>query len=381
MQIRNVIWSCPFDVSGYSQMGQSLALALSRNGYKVRFEAQTVSLSLKDSGLNDREKIDSLRTTQVDEPYIRVNMTVPDRFLRDRSAKINVGYTLVETDFVSKHWVACCNQMDGILTSTEFSRRSLINSGVSVPVAVMPHCHTPDQFTTKRYSIRGLRDCNFLFVADLTPRKGWDKLIQAYCEAFDETSPVTLTLKVYNHDFSPESQERCKSLIRKAIVDTGKIPNVNTAPIYFYGHCLPNTCVQRFINSFECIVSPHSGEGWGLICSQAMLLGKPVIATNYSGNLDFMNEKNSYLVSASERVPIPDEMVQINSTYAGQTWPVISVPELGDTLKRVAASPYDRITIGSKARKTIEDNYTELNAARAFAAGIKASSEKKIWLI
>ena len=46
----------------------------------------------------------------------------------------------------------------------------------------------------------------------------------------------------------------------------------------------------------DCFVSLHRSEGFGLGLAEAMLMGKPVIATGYSGNLDFMNRENSLLV-------------------------------------------------------------------------------------
>ncbi len=46
----------------------------------------------------------------------------------------------------------------------------------------------------------------------------------------------------------------------------------------------------------DCYVSLHRAEGFGLGLAEAMYLGKPAIATNYSGNVDFMTPENSYLV-------------------------------------------------------------------------------------
>ncbi len=46
----------------------------------------------------------------------------------------------------------------------------------------------------------------------------------------------------------------------------------------------------------DCYVSLHRAEGFGLTLAEAMAIGKPAIATGYSGNVDFMNERNSYLV-------------------------------------------------------------------------------------
>ena len=60
-------------------------------------------------------------------------------------------------------------------------------------------------------------------------------------------------------------------------------------------------------------VSLHRAEGFGLTLAQAMSLGKPVVATGYSANTEFMSEENGYLVPyrlvpVAERVPsLPDD--------------------------------------------------------------------------
>lgn len=54
--------------------------------------------------------------------------------------------------------------------------------------------------------------------------------------------------------------------------------------------------VTALMNSCDCYVSLHRAEGLGLTIAEAMLLGKPVIATAYSGNLDFMDADTSLLV-------------------------------------------------------------------------------------
>ena len=51
-----------------------------------------------------------------------------------------------------------------------------------------------------------------------------------------------------------------------------------------------------YIDMCDCFISLHRSEGFGLPLAEAMLLGKPVIATNYSGNLSFMTPENSWLV-------------------------------------------------------------------------------------
>ncbi len=59
------------------------------------------------------------------------------------------------------------------------------------------------------------------------------------------------------------------------------------------------------IDAADVVLSLHRSEGFGLLLAQAMLAGKPVIATNWSGNCDFMSEENSFLVPYT-LVPVKD---------------------------------------------------------------------------
>ena len=54
--------------------------------------------------------------------------------------------------------------------------------------------------------------------------------------------------------------------------------------------------IAALIAKADCYVSLHRSEGFGLTLADSMALGTPVIATGYSGNMDFMDERNSYLV-------------------------------------------------------------------------------------
>ena len=61
--------------------------------------------------------------------------------------------------------------------------------------------------------------------------------------------------------------------------------------------CVPGARAQIALTaSCDCYVSLHRSEGFGLTMAEAMSHGKPVIATGYGGNLDFMTQENSYLV-------------------------------------------------------------------------------------
>ena len=66
--------------------------------------------------------------------------------------------------------------------------------------------------------------------------------------------------------------------------------------VHIMDQYVPAERKDAMLGACDCYVSLHRAEGFGLPLAEAMYLGKPVIATRYSGNLDFMSDSNSYLV-------------------------------------------------------------------------------------
>jgi glycosyltransferase involved in cell wall biosynthesis len=126
----------------------------------------------------------------------------------------------------------------------------------------------------------------FLFVFDMCSsfeRKNPLAVIRAFRRAFRREEPVTLALKVSRGGTDPESLALLQA-------EAGR------AGVIVIDRILPQDQLFGLMNACDCYVSLHRSEGFGLTLAEAMSLGKPVIATGYSGNLDFMTEHNSLLV-------------------------------------------------------------------------------------
>jgi glycosyltransferase involved in cell wall biosynthesis len=135
--------------------------------------------------------------------------------------------------------------------------------------------------------------------------------------------------------------------------------------------------VLSLMDACDAYVSLHRSEGLGLTMAEAMLMGKPVIATNFSGNVDFMDDSNSLLVPY-ELVklgwPIPPydghlEWAQpsvehaaqyMRRMYDDQAW----ARELGERGKRSAETNLSLHTAGERIAKRLEEIRT-LRRARA----------------
>ena len=96
-------------------------------------------------------------------------------------------------------------------------------------------------------------------------------------------------------------------------------------------------------------VSLHRSEGFGLTMAEAMARSRPVIATGYSGNLDFMNETNSCLVPYT-LVPVPEG----SGPYPNTThWAEPSVEAAAATMRWVIDHPDEASRLGERARRSI----------------------------
>ena len=108
---------------------------------------------------------------------------------------------------------------------------------------------------------------------------------------------------------------------------------------------LPEADMAGLMAAADIVISLHRSEGFGLVPAQAMALGKPVIATAWSGNLDFMNKDNSALVSYS-LVPVHDPEGAFQSD--NQSWADANVEDAAEWLRRLAGDADLRAAHGRK---------------------------------
>jgi glycosyltransferase involved in cell wall biosynthesis len=158
-------------------------------------------------------------------------------------------------------------------------------------------------------------------------------LIEAFKKAFPRNKNVELILKPSN--FSEEFQKS----IYEAIGNSTRIKILNKF--------LPESDFYQFMKSLDCFVSPHRSEGFGLHCAECMAIGTPVIATGYSGNMEFMNDKNSFLIDY--------KLVKSTDHYYGDDahWAQPDMDSLVDLMKSSLVKDEKRIMEAKKDIDTI----------------------------
>ncbi len=115
--------------------------------------------------------------------------------------------------------------------------------------------------------------------------------------------------------------------------------------------------IRNLIRCTDCFVSLHRSEGFGLGLAEAISLGKPVIGTGYSGNMDFMNKNNSFLVDY-ELIAVQSEQYPFSEN---QYWAEPDLEQAVEYMDNLVKNPELGIKTGEKARLWIQKEFSYLS--------------------
>jgi glycosyltransferase involved in cell wall biosynthesis len=253
---------------------------------------------------------------------------------------------------VDEIWVGSCFTADAFRGYTD------------KPVKVMPCVVEPEPSPRMTRADFGLpeRACLFLYAFDanstLARKNPWD-VIRAFRRAFrpeERRGPVRLVIKTINLARLPAAQAR----LAREVAEAG-------------GLLIEDDVTQAELDALialcDVYVSLHRSEGFGLGMAEAMYLGRPVIATAYSGNMDFMTQLNSCLVGYRLRpiaVTENREFEGMSSIYeTGQLWADPDIDQAARWMRRLYSSPAERRRLGEAAAATIKRDYAASVASGA----------------
>ena len=353
----DLIWKAPIiDCSGYSSAARGYLRACLEAGIAIRAVDRSRSTNLYGKGI-DQPLLDlyaRLSKTEVASDCPAVQHTVPDVFYKDKISKRPIGYTIFEMCNVPALWVPYCNEMGEIWTGSEYSKQAFQNSGVKVPIHVLHHAldlekYSPDGSAWKILNRRGFA---FLTILDLTPRKAWKELLQAYWTAFTKEDDVCLVMKCYFGGFS----EQCRLNVARRISEWKQKLGFgdNASPILLYGGAIPDSSMPSLFRSCDCYVS-IGREGFGLTNCEAMACGLPCIGPEVGGTREFMDESNSLLVKHEGDGPIDPEMLSISPNFKGLSWANHSWEHLSEQMVKMVSDSTLRKSLAQKGMATVRE--------------------------
>lgn len=201
-----------------------------------------------------------------------------------------------ELSVYPKSWVVQLDRFDEVWAPSRFVLGALQNA-VSRPVRHVPLAVQPKMmsFVSRRHF--GLPESSYLFLFLFDFRSYVDRKNPfGVIDAFDRVCAIrpradtSLVIKLNGVD-DTERVARAYRRVLEAVARCGSRDR-----IIVMDQVLTDSECKNLIRNCDCFVSLHRSEGFGRGMAEAMLFGRPVVATGYSGNLDFMNDRNSCLV-------------------------------------------------------------------------------------
>lgn len=201
--------------------------------------------------------------------------------------RYNIAFWLWELEEFPDEWTECMNLLDEIWTPAEFVSES-IRKKTNIPVKTFPYCVTVPTEVCYNREYFSLPTDKFLFLImydsnSIMERKNPKAVLEAFKVAFTpDNENVGIVIKIN----SPKEEDL---KIIGGILE--KYSNV-----YLVTDNLEKVQVNSLIKAVDVFISLHRAEGFGLVLAEAMLLGTPTIATNWSANIEFMNKEVACMV-------------------------------------------------------------------------------------
>jgi len=379
---------CFFGVSGYDLEAQTVAIYLSRRGYRLRlvpFGRRNDRLGLLE--LRTRRLLECLVQrlpgTGEDQPPVVEIHHLPPPFMRlDSPVPAKIGRSMFETERLPADWAGIFRNLDALWVPSRFNAEACVSAGIEesrvkvVPIGVETGVFRPgprgagfadenvgaddgagDLWMRRSDTVvmGGWRPGMFRFLSVFAwqARKGWDILTRAYLEEFGPREEVCLVVKTRTPKAAPGTIFR--ELISHIRDTLRRSPDQGPPVVLLPGHMRKYELAVLY-RSCDAFVLPSRGEGFGRPYLEAMATGLPTIGTAWSGNLDFMTPENSYLIQVEALDPV--DSPDLPDAFHGQRWARPSVEHLRLLMRRVYENRQEAAARGRVARESVVRRYS-----------------------
>ncbi|WP_170831328.1 glycosyltransferase family 4 protein [Jannaschia faecimaris] len=364
----------PFEkASGLGQATRLSQAVLAHTGYSVN----PVNFGLDNpapEGFSKTGKLSDWKRTRVNLIHLNaesiplVYAYAPDVF----SEAYNIGYFYWELDSPAACHFLGMDLLDEIWVSTDYGVEIYGPANKGRPVTNVGMCYEdlPDlDRATSRAFVKdrfGFEDGVFVFLVafdsfSFIQRKNPIGTLRAFAKAFEGVKNVRLIIKTQNRTkvTDPVQQEIWKTVDKMVEADDR---------IHVLDETLVYDDLLRLKQGSDCYVSLHKSEGWGFGMIEAMNLGVPVVATGYSGNMDFCTPETAWLVDYTEVELDPDDYIFVRP---GQKWAEPDVDDAARQLHAVFSDEDTRKARAEAARTLVRTGFSEQAIARRYGDRLK----------
>ena len=309
------------------------------------------------------------------------NPPVIGRILEDTSPRfgaasaLNVAVPFWELPVVPDEWVRELQAMDLVLCPSRFIEQAVANTPMDPApgvryfpqAAFLPERHRPDRV---RFGLPEEGVCfvmSFEMASDTERKNPWG-VIDAFNSAFTHDENAWLVIKLNTtmetaaHNFQRERLQGYAAANDRIIIIDKSLPYEEVISLY---------------ESCDVYVSLHRSEGLGLGLMEAMLLGKAVIATAWSGNMDFTGDVNTCLVGY-RFIPVLSPIYRRLIGNRSAQWADPHIEEAAWWMGRLYEEPGLRAEKGERARHAMIRRAEESRGGELFSLLEELSAHKSM---
>lgn len=360
--------------SGYGEMARFALRALRQHGDKFDLYLNLLNWGQTGFLFEENEEYEFIKSLRLKtEQYIQASggkphfdvslqITIPNEW--KRMAPINIGYTAgIETTHMSPAWLEPSNAMDKIITISEHAKAVFLNTRfhddkggdykVTTPVEVV-HFPFPQNIDGK-LDLDFSTDWNFLTVNQWGPRKNMEALVSAFVDEFrDDNVGLIIKTNTANDSLIDKgfTEQKLQALLatkgeRKCKVHLlhGRMTEGEMSALYRHPK------VKAFVTATH-------GEGFGMPIFEAVAAELPVVATDWSGHLDFLTmpneqgkDKKMFATVDFDLKPIEGAHVWPGVMEAGVAWAYPQASSLKSRMREVVKD-YNRFKSWAKKLST-----------------------------
>lgn len=272
--------------------------------------------------------------------------------------RYNIAFWLWELEEIPDEWKLSLQCFHEVWTPSEFASES-IRRATDKPVRTMPYYVTAPTDPKLSRGRFGLPEGVFLFLCmydctSIMERKNPMGAVRAFKMAFSpHEAGVGLVIKLNN------PAEKDLRILREELAGYQNI------------WLLPEIYTKVEINSLiglsDAVVSLHRAEGFGLVPAEAMLLGTPVIASDWSSTTEFMDEESACLVDC-RLIPIEED---VGPYQKGQRWADPDLKQAAGYMRRLYEEPEYRRRLSENGKRRAEALLGREQAAEKIRARLR----------
>jgi glycosyltransferase involved in cell wall biosynthesis len=267
-------------------------------------------------------------------------MIMAPEYYKEKYPGTNFLFTMFEGTTIPEKYRQFIDKADYILVPSNWCKKLFDQYYNPQKIFVVNH-GVDWGFTFKKRHFPNTKPFRFLYVGAMNPRKGWEEIAHLWEKVFQNNKNIELYIKT--------TGTKEKNIIRNknVILDTRVLSQQDLVKVYHESHCF---------------LFPSRGEGFGLTLAEAMRTGLPCIATSYSGQTDFFDEKVGYPIGYKMGKGIVTFIGDGSKEETGIAFPYVD--ELAAQMANVMGNYKQALKKGENASNRILSKFTWPAAAK-----------------